>query len=228
MRAAHWLLAVACGVALGLLVCAVASGGLAPTPAAAAAWSIQRAAVPAQPNGSLDAVSCPNRRWCAAVGTFTDSNYVSRPLWEVLDGTRWRMAPSNDAVPGGFVSGEAVHGGFGSISCVSPRFCVAVGTEGLRQDLSLNLAARWNGRRWSALPSPPIGVSAVSCVTATACIAVGQGAVGWNGRRWSLQALIDPGAALAAVSCVNASFCVAVGFSNGGILDGPSTALTER
>ncbi|MGO9974504.1 MAG: hypothetical protein ACLP01_17215 [Solirubrobacteraceae bacterium] len=84
MRAARWLLAGALGVALGFLVFTVASRRLAPTPAAAAAWSIQRVAVPAQANGSLDAVSngsldadsCPNRQWCAAVGTFTDSGYV--------------------------------------------------------------------------------------------------------------------------------------------------------
>ncbi len=118
-------------------------------------------------------------------------------------------------------------GGFTAISCVSRRFCVAVGPESMTTNQSL--AARWNGLRWSALPTPPIGgVNAVSCVTATACIAVGGGAASWNGRSWRLQSLNDPRADLSAVSCVNAAFCVAVGRFENAILDGPTTAPTER
>lgn len=82
---------------------------------------------------------------------------------------------------------------------------------------------------WSVhlTPFPSFGVSAVSCVSADACTAVGSGgapngtaAMGWDGRRWRMQATPDPDASpeaapalnsLAGVSCTSAKACVAVG-----------------
>jgi hypothetical protein len=59
------------------------------------------------------------------------------------------------------------------------------------------LAARWDGKTWAiqATPSPPgLGsvFNAVSCPSATACVAVGQGPFGllaarWDGKNWVLM-----------------------------------------
>jgi hypothetical protein len=95
---------------------------------------------------------------------------------------------------------------------------------------------------WSAVPSPPNGSPAgVSCVSATACIAVGtsEGLVlteRWNGYVWSV--VPNPWAvggdllqqsALNGVSCVSASACVAVGttFAYGGGFGGGSVVIAK-
>jgi hypothetical protein len=73
-------------------------------------------------------------------------------------------------------------------------------------------------------------LSGVSCVSATSCIAIGDGnagvtssgaaidpavlAEGWNGTAWALQPITTPGdetPSLASVSCISAAFCVTVG-----------------
>lgn len=60
------------------------------------------------------------------------------------------------------------------------------------------------------------GLSAVSCATATDCLAIGaEGyAVTWNGARWSAPDLAIAGAAgIDALSCPSATFCAAAGDS---------------
>src|SRR5437588_9800711 len=77
---------------------------------------------------------------------------------------------------------------------------------------------------WSVQRTPfPGTVSALSCVSARACTAVGAGgtagtaAMGWDGRRWRLQATPHPAIeanpvddSLAGVSCTSSKDCVAV------------------
>jgi hypothetical protein len=78
-------------------------------------------------------------------------------------------------------------------------------------------------RSWSITPTPEGGasLSAVSCVRASKCVAVGSSAGGplaevWNGSTWSITPTPEGGAFLSAVSCVRASKCVAVGESAAG------------
>ena len=87
--------------------------------------------------------------------------------------------------------------------------------------LILAVASPARAAVWSVQPTPFSGiVSAVSCVSARFCTAVGVGeagigAMGWDGKRWRLQATPDSGPAsegsLAGVSCVSSRNCVAVG-----------------
>jgi hypothetical protein len=98
--------------------------------------------------------------------------------------------------------------------------------------LSLPLAARWDGRRWSvqSIPYPPQSretwLQGVSCPSANVCTAVGFAGVGggnaklplaerWNGHSWSLQKVAGPSSArepdLLSVSCPSANVCIAVG-----------------
>lgn len=184
--------------------------------AAAASWVVQAAAVPPEPNGALEAVSCPTNRWCAAVGSFTDRSYHVRPLFEILSDRRWRFAPTTDSpnltAPAGTASGS-----FRAVSCAAPVACVAVGTTGYNSVTSgfSSLAARWDGRMWSAMrPPPPYVNDAVSCVYRSACIAVGQGAARWDGARWTAQRVPDPnlgGVRLTSISCPSPRACFAAG-----------------
>src|ERR1700729_73823 len=82
--------------------------------------------------------------------------------------------------------------------------------------------------QWSVTPSPDHGdsdnqFSAVSCVSASDCMAVGTYLDGsqdlamaehWNGTAWSLTTPVQPSNTtnvLRSVSCVSATFCVAAG-----------------
>ena len=79
-----------------------------------------------------------------------------------------------------------------------------------------------------------VQLSAVSCVSATSCMAVGRignntatskaYAESWNGKKWSVTPVPGPkGSWLFGVSCVSATFCQAVGWA-----DNDTNALTER
>ena len=83
--------------------------------------------------------------------------------------------------------------------------CTAVGefTDGAAGGLIL--AERWNGKTWTIqhTPSPPHSnlpgaatatLNAVSCPSATTCVAVGRSDTGalaelWNGTTWAIQHL---------------------------------------
>jgi hypothetical protein len=91
----------------------------------------------------------------------------------------------------------------------------------------------WDGSTWSVIPVAPIGVEslqleAVSCTSASSCVAVGTAyisdAVGnqtlvesWDGTSWSVVPSPNPNSGpdneLVSVSCISASRCTAVGRS---------------
>jgi hypothetical protein len=89
----------------------------------------------------------------------------------------------------------------------------------------------WNGTAWKNAPFAGPGrpaderdINAVSCPSATSCVAVGSRATGghgtvplieqWNGQAWSIQAPPLPAlghAQLTGVSCTAPTVCTAVG-----------------
>jgi hypothetical protein len=126
------------------------------------------------------------------------------------------------------------------VSCVSATDCTAVGATTMNTGASRTLVERWDGTRWSIVPSPnssavshangPVSVLyGVSCVSATDCTAVGDRTVDnlgtqtlvehWDGTRWSIVASPNPASKavfLFGVSCVTATSCIAVGtYANG-------------
>ncbi|MGO9874508.1 MAG: hypothetical protein ACLPVY_11970 [Acidimicrobiia bacterium] len=198
-------------------------------------WSLSPLAATTS-NSSLDAVTCPSPTSCYAVGTAAPLlDESDNPLVEHWDGTHWSILPAPTPV------GINVHAAFTSISCPSPADCRAVGSYDFISLFGPNpgtvkaLMEHWNGKSWSltANPTPPGAVlwylSAVSCVGATDCNAVGiyQTIIGqgdsrhllaehWNGTRWSVVAIPSLSrAVLSAVSCSSASNCFAVGGQNG-------------
>ena len=158
-------------------------------------------------------MSCPATRWCAAVGSFTDRASRVRPLFEVFSGRRWHLARTTDS-PDLTSQPDTASGSLGAVSCVSSVACVAVGRNGYDRGFS-SLAARWNGRTWSAMRAPPSGANgAVSCVSRSVCVAVGDGAARWDGVRWKAQQVAGPngsGVRLTSVSCPSPKVCLAAG-----------------
>jgi hypothetical protein len=183
-------------------------------------WSV----VPSPSNGTaandLDSVSCVSARACTAVGD-TNSGGSDQTLAERWNGTKWSVVPSPS-------NGTGSNDLF-SVSCASASSCLAVGIQFNSANVIQTLAERWNGTKWSVVPSPDKGTSTnylnnVSCATARACTAVGvyvnsAGTVqtlaeSWNGTKWSMVPSADHGTGsnyLEAVSCVSSSSCTAVG-----------------
>ena len=203
------------------------------------AWSIvpsPNRAVNGRTHGSLlYGVSCPSASFCTAVGYA--ANGGPKTLAETWNGTAWSIVPSPNRLPVGRLDG---------VSCISASACTAVGVS-LPSKTSTRyrtLIETWNGTAWSLVPSPnpatgqgSDGLSAISCVSASACTAVGSYKrpsgqsrpliESWNGSTWTVVPSPHPGSgsALNGVSCTAADNCSAVGgYASAGI---PSRTLVE-
>jgi hypothetical protein len=162
---------------------------------------------------ALSGVSCVSASFCVAVGSYLDTAHVSRTLIESWNGTTWSLVTS----PNKFSNDNVLT----SVSCVSAKFCVAVGSWA---DARATLVESWNGSTWSVVPSPSTSsidqqLDGVSCVSASFCVADGFTSnatlvESWNGSKWSIVSSPNPASIqnLDGVSCASASFCVAVGF----------------
>jgi hypothetical protein len=137
-------------------------------------------------------------------------------MWK---GTSWSVQTTPN--PSG-----ALATGFAGVSCTSATACGAVGVDIVSDTVEVTLGEAWNGKSWSiqATPNPKgeqiSGLLGVSCASADACTAVGQGGVNaltetWNGTSWSIQPTPEPSGAeggdLSGVACTSANACTAVG-----------------
>jgi hypothetical protein len=140
------------------------------------------------------------------------------------------------------VSNSQHFGSLNAVSCTSTSACVAVGGGVNDRANRIAIAAAWNGIAWStqhaAQPRGSAGAAldAASCISATACTAVGYQLSGvdvalplverWNGAAWSVQPTpAGRGGSLAGVSCVSAGSCIAVGTTSDAT--GATVALAE-
>jgi hypothetical protein len=167
----------------------------------------------------------PGRRLAGAAGAALTAGLVAALLGSSVTATaapRHRVAAT--------VAGQ-LHG----VSCFSASSCAAVGQRSsTSQGPGGTLAERWNGTKWSVVPSPnPAGsdgtfLDGVACVAAKNCLAVGgyqnstadaelPTAEHWNGTAWSVLTVPAPSgttaAYLYAIACTTASNCWAVGGS---------------
>ena len=91
-------------------------------------WSYKPAATAVTDGTYLNAVSCPSRRSCTAVGT-ADRGTLNSTLVEHWNGAFWSIEPS-PSPPLGSVLTEGGNGAsLSSVSCPSLRFCMAVGVN---------------------------------------------------------------------------------------------------
>ena len=192
------------------------------------AWSVVPSADPGTGFNELSGVSCTGSTNCVAVGGDYATHQALRTLVESWDGSAWSVVPSqNVGVGTTYLSG---------VSCVNATNCVAVGMEqpGDQPPLTdATLVESWNGTSWSIVPSPNSAgyasvFNAVSCVSATACIAVGEASYyntvanhgftgtlveSWDGTNWSLVRSPSPDnfVGLSNVACTKVTSCVGVG-----------------
>jgi hypothetical protein len=160
-------------------------------------------------------VDCAAAGACTAVGWYNTGTGNARPLAEAWHGTSWRV--QRVPLPGGSQGGT-----FAAVSCTSATACTATGSWFANPGGAF--AERWNGTAWSfqSVPNPPnyqtstsdIVVSAVTCTTASACVAIGNYTPGnvptafaesWDGTAWSLRTIALPpgtiGSTLTSTSC---------------------------
>src|SRR5262249_32914305 len=213
---------VAAGAAVILLVAGgpVTAGVRAHSPVnPGSGWSITPTPNPRAGNGLLNAVSCPTRPACTAVGLHVRASGLGVTLAERRSGGTWTVQWTPNP-PGAAAS--ALNG----VSCPAVSACTAVGQFAVGSGAQRTLAERWNGRTWRIQPTPnPAGSSsstlfAVACPAADTCTAVGTSnskllVERWDGARWRIQPPpVPPGAQfseLNAVTCTTATTCIAVG-----------------
>lgn len=214
------LFGVACGS--GTRCLAVGQVGLANTRDYAQVWNghTWRVLSPPTPDTSapatLDAVACPGRVTCIAVG-----GDAARALAVGWNGRKWRV----QKVPAPDISQLF------SISCPRTDRCVAVG-DTLTITGSDTLAEAWNGTRWRRLPAAATGstsneLNSVACTSPNRCVALGSKKIpgsnppkfaslaeAWNGSAWRLAPVVSPGSHLnflPGVACTGQRNCLTVG-----------------
>jgi hypothetical protein len=193
-------------------------------------------------SNQLSAVACSPAGTCFAVGSSTD-NGVTKTLIERWDGAVWNIVPSPNP--------NATSSSLSGISCTGDANhddCVAVGTANGALILRLTI------NTWDVMSTPafPGGLNAVSCSSATNCLAVGtyqfdsgtfEGSAEqsfsarWNGSVWAQESVDEPPSdplgtlqnfRLTGVSCKTATHCFAVGeYDLPGVEDSYRT-LTEQ
>lgn len=191
------------------------------------AWKVVAVKLPPKTSmGSLDRVTCRSATRCLAVGFF-DKGITKFALGDWWNGKSW----SPVQLPG--AAGESTF--MDGVSCPTATRCVVVGAFTSGSGSGLPLADIWNGSKWTVTkPAVPRGtiaaeLSAVSCVSATFCVATGEfftnsaGGVliyKWNGKAWSRMAAVVPKGSTdgfaTGVSCFSATMCFAVGSATGG------------
>ncbi|MGO9558077.1 MAG: hypothetical protein ACLPYW_03180 [Acidimicrobiales bacterium] len=121
-----------------------------------------------------------------------------------------------------------------SISCIKTGFCEAAGIDTSSGELGY-VASSVNGLSWTAHAALPdftatgsgLTLQGISCMSATACMAVGYGSDGlkqtgvterWTGTKWTLakdaNAKGSRFTALLSVTCAAANNCTAVGYDS--------------
>lgn len=133
----------------------------------------------------LSSVSCSSRLFCVAVD-LEGGNVV------MFDGSSW-SAPTQIEPPGANL--------LESVSCASPRLCVAGGSGGR--------TFVFDGSSWTR--NGP-GLEAVSCTSVTFCMSVNEGAGSsiFDGSLWHRAGTTHDGIDTA-VSCSSDRFCASVG-----------------
>ncbi len=203
-------------------------------------WALTATPRPNADSTTLNGITCVSASGCFAVGYYF--NNTAATLNEALrwNGTEWSLIGTPD--PGGTASLRHQNQLKG-VACVSVSDCFAAGNYTGTAGATLNEVLRWNGTKWSLMPTPdPSGttgkgvdneLNGISCVSASDCFAVGQyvnrmgasvnEALGWNGTKWSLIPTPDPSGTshgsdvnwLNGVACASAKRCSAVGYSGG-------------
>jgi hypothetical protein len=190
----------------------------------------------------LNSVSCQAAKSCLVVGDYyTPPGFsgTSRVLALSYNGTSLKPTPSVPLPKG------TTDGALSGVSCVSTRYCVAVGmadgeTSAFGAFGSVILIETWNGARWALhTAADSIGKTAmlvpsvVSCAGPAFCVLAGDAfsfssnsdtdkpyVASWNGKKLTTMKLASVGRAADAVvaggvSCATVSNCAVTGVDVG-------------
>ncbi len=91
------------------------------------------------PLESLNAVSCVTSTDCASVGSGSDIGSWNGTAWSAIQGPNPKRSKSSTLT---------------GVSCISASNCMAVGSDTKKSSEQINLAERWNGTKWSIVPTP--------------------------------------------------------------------------
>jgi len=130
--------------------------------------------------------------WAVGCTTCATASGFNGPLIEGWNGKAWAQTPTPGlGAPGGILA---------DVAAISATSAWAVGgTEsGVgTSEVITTLIARWNGTKWTRVPSPTPGgraaLSGVAAVSATSAWAVGNVGAGktlierWNGTAWKVS-----------------------------------------
>ena len=180
-------------------------------------------------HAELFGISCPAVRMCVAVG-YDNNGDEQLILTEFWDGNRWTIVPAA-AIPA-----QGTDPNLLSVSCTSPRDCMAGGgytgpTDPAPSTRSYALAEQWDGTQWTGRdvpdPTQPFGptredsLRSVSCTTANRCIAVGDyftadaggypnpGLIEiWDGQVWKVQPPAEAPGAVHSLEALKGVSCV--------------------
>lgn len=211
-----------------MATCLALVGALAP-PALASKWTARQLPPKLLEGGYADqvplySVSCPSESLCVAVGAL-DTVAVSQSPTGGRD--RWHASYPTYAEPKqSCLEEEGVppascsfpRGSLDGISCATENLCVAVGYEGSVYVSTDPTAGNWSiGTPYNGPGAPHL--TAVSCPSASLCVAVSGGNGSAGGRvftstaptsgHWQ-SAQLGGSPDLRAVSCTTPSVCVAV------------------
>jgi hypothetical protein len=220
---------------------ATATAKIIPTPPALvtpSTWTVG-SLPPLKPSltNQIAAVACATSSFCVAVGNQSNATGTTT-LVEQWNGSTWSIVTSPNATGAGQ---NQLYG----VSCAGPSFCVAVGVSGPGGTFVNPLVEQWNGSAWSlgTAATPPSAtateLNAVSCTTATWCMAAGYStnassarfavAETWNGTAWTVSPITPPTGALSSqldgIDCVSASWCMAGGDYENASMDYLSLAM---
>jgi hypothetical protein len=185
--------------------------------------------------GELTAVSCPSATSCVAVGFNSNRNNIT--IAGTLSGGVWTWSAES------LVPGQSSQGELTGVSCPTTTTCVAVGYESSNNTYqSVTTVGTLSGGAWtwtaqSVVTPDATGygrLNAVSCASATSCVAAGYdgslqngsnqsittvGALSGGAWTWTTESPVSADASgagyLYGVSCSTATTCVAVGFDAG-------------
>jgi len=150
------------------------------------AWTVQSTPNASGTDTYLNTVSCPAPGTCTAVG----NTGAPATLVENLKAGKWTVTGSPNPGKGGSLSG---------VWCAATTACSAVGQYTTSSGNGRTMAEGWNGNTWTVQPAPVAaagafqvnGLTGVSCVAASWCMASGENLTYYVPQTGSLSAVTE-------------------------------------
>ncbi len=148
-------------------------------------WNIVESPNSSQINNNLNAAAAADSANVWAVGSYADTNYVSRVLLLHWGGSKWETWNSGL---------DSIEGELFDIAIISKADIWAVGYH-MNNQKAQPLALRWNGTDWMSIPMPISGKTSIlhriAAISKDDVWAVGSSEEGgttfhWNGKVWSV------------------------------------------